>query len=50
VGNRAVVDSLTSKLEDILQEYYARENPAFKSVVIVDSANALIGLQQSGFS
>jgi hypothetical protein len=37
-----------SKLEDKLQEYCARENLAFKNVLIVDSANALIILQQSG--
>jgi hypothetical protein len=43
------VDYRTSKLEDELQEYCARENLAFKSLFIVDSANALIVLQQSGF-
>ena len=30
----------------LLQEYCARENLAFKNVLIVDSANALIVLQQ----
>jgi long-subunit acyl-CoA synthetase (AMP-forming) len=48
-GWATVVDYLTSELEDRLQEYCARENLAFKSVLIVESANALIVLQQSGF-
>ena len=36
-------------MKDILQEYCARENLAFKIVLIVDSAIALIILQQSRF-
>jgi len=42
------VDYLGSKLEDKLQEYCARENLTFKSVLILDSANALIVVRQSG--